>query len=873
MSILREFGGENELELKENLKYNLKESENLVSIIDYMGRVTNPEKIMLKSFNDVANICEYFRDPDINIKYGDMALLSLNANNEVENFKKLESNLLESDYEEIENKVLRAALSERFAKGGILLVNSDNFEYAGYFKDILDDMGYNLVDSVGINKEDKVVSFLNDGYEKLLEYKEVHKIVLDGLEKTKDRNYSEKEKNLVNIFKFHGYKVKNYEDIVKEIKNEKNSELKVLKDTIDDFLTKKVERMRYSGDLKELTHYVRAELGEKDYEVFKVLCLDKQNNIIKNSNLFYGTIDRSAVYPREILKLALDSEAHSMMFIHNHPSGNLTPSKKDISLTQEMGDMLERVGCRLVDSVVISREGYTSMRENNLATFSKLTEKPNPVSIELEKEPLIESPKVERSEVKEKELAFKRDTELSPVEEKFIKRFLEKCEKGVNPVKNEALGQLFNPVTGNEYKGLDALILLEKSSEKGYVDSRWLTLNEADKLGYNIKKGEKATTLEKTILRDKDGEVLTKNRYENLSVEEKVAFFQESVQRDKIRIHLFNGEQIENFPKLEKTIERDVEKLLKNIPCKIEERAGELSYYDRENDIIVISQNLKGKDREFELLKQFINSTSHPNRLDREYDVLSKNHYKEEFISSVALTLLKNHLGVENSGEDGYLFKKIGKEFNDKPQELYEILKASEKVALGVLNSSRLERDDFKDLKVKLNFSEVDFKVKDGTTLEGVEGYRLLSKILLKDKEIERNFEERKNVDFEIECKSFKSGRVRVELGALEFGGQEKVAKGLEYKFKSTVKEIEINADRYISPFINNKNIESEKSEVLRLNRSFNRRAMNFCEKIMTDEKERSLELDKSIKMEKLNPWKKFQEERRERGQSLGRER
>ena len=870
MSILRDFGGENELELKENLKYNLKESENLVSIIDYMGRVTSSEKILLKNFNDVANICEYFRDPDINIKYGDMALLSLNANNEVESFKKLESNVLETNYEEIEKDVLKAALSERFAKGGILLVNSDNFEYAGYFKDTLDNMGYNLVDSVGIDKEDKVVSFLNDGYEKTLQYNGIHKIVLESLEKTKERNYSEKEKNLVNIFKTHGYQVKNYEDIVKEIKNEKNSELKILKDTIDDFLEKKIERMRYSGDLKELAHYVRAELGEKDYEVFKVLCLDKQNNIIKNSNLFYGTIDRSVVYPREILKLALDREAHSVMFIHNHPSGNLTPSKKDISLTQEMGDMLERVGCRLVDSVVISREGYTSMREGNLAAFSKLTEKPNPVSIELETETLVEIPKVERNEVKEKELAFKRDIELSPMEEKFIKRFLEKCEKGINPVKNEVLGQLFNPVTGNEYKGLDALVLLEKSSEKRYTDSRWLTLNEADRLGYNIKKGEKATTLEKTILRDKDGEIFTKNRYENLSIEEKVAFFQENVRKDRIRIHLFNGEQIENFPKLEKAIERDMEKLLKNIPCKIEERVGDLSYYDRANDTIIISQNLKGKDRELELLKQFINSTSHPNRLDREYDILSKNHYKEEFIGSIALTLLKNHLGLE---KDGYIFKKIGKEFIDKPQELYEILKSSEKVVLGVLNSGRLERDDFKDLKVKLNFSEVDFKVKDGITLEGIEGYRLLSKILLKDKEIERNFEERRNVEFEIECKSFKSGKVRVELGALEFGGQEEVAKGLEYKFKSIVKEIEINADKYISPFINYKNIESEKSEVLRLNRSFNRRAMNFCEKIMTDEKERGLDLDKSIKMEKLNPWKKFQEERRERGQSLCRER
>ncbi|MDX8337106.1 JAB domain-containing protein [Candidatus Cetobacterium colombiensis] len=873
MSILREFGGENELELKENLKYNLKESENLVSIIDYMGKTKKPERVMIKSFKEVADICEYFRDPDINIKHGDMVLLSLNANNEVENFKKLECNTFKENYEEMEKEVLKAALSEKFAKGGVLLVNDDSFKHGEDFKTILEDMGYNILDIVGIDKEDKVVSILNEGHEKNLEYSGFHKTIMENLEKTKERDHNEKEKNLVNIFKIHGYKVKNYEDIVKEIKSEKTPELKILKNTIDDFLEKKIERMRYRGDLKELTNYVRAELGEKDYEVFKVLCLDKQNNIIKNSNLFYGTIDRSAVYPREILKLALDNEAHSLIFIHNHPSGNLTPSKKDISLTQEMGDMLERIGCRLADSIVVSREGYLSMKEERLTTFSKLTEKPNPISIELEKDPLIETPKVERNEVKEKELAFKRDIELSPGEEKFIKRFLEKCEKGINPVKNEVLGQLFNPVTGKEYKGLDALVLLEKSSEKRYMDSRWLTLNEADRLGYNIKKGEKAITLEKTILRNQDGEILTKNRYEKLSVEEKVAFFKENIQSEKIRVHLFNGEQIENFPKLEKSIERDVDKLLKNIPCKIEERAGDLSYYDRAHDTIIISQNLKGKDREVELLKQFINSTSHPNRLDREHNILSKNHYKEEFKSSVAFTLLKNHLGLESSEKDGYVFKKIGREFKDKPQELYDVLKSSEKVALGVLNTGMLERDDFKDLKVKLNFSEVDFKVKDGATLEGVEGYRLLSKILLKDKEIERNFEERRNVEFEIQCKSFKSGRVRVELGALEFGGQEEVAKGLEYKFKSIAKEIDHNVDKYISPSINRENIEKEKNQVLRLNRSFNRRTMNFCEKIMRDEKERSLDLDKSIKLEKLNPWKKFQEERRERGQSLGRER
>ncbi|MGL5623941.1 JAB domain-containing protein, partial [Cetobacterium sp.] len=573
MSILKEFGVENELELKENLKYNSKESQGLVSIIDYMGKTKSLDKIEIKGFSEVADICEYFRDLDNNIKYGDMALLSLNSNNEVQSFKKLETNILETNYEELGKEVFKTALSDRFAKGGVLLVNAETFKYGEDLADILDDMGYRLLDSIGIDKDDKVVSFVNERFEKTLEYSGFYKLILENSEKMKDRWQNENEKKLVSIFKSHGYKVKNYEDIVKEIKSERTTELKVLKNTIDDFLEKKIERMRYNGDLKELTNYVRAELAEKDHEIFKVLCLDKHNNIIKNKNLFYGTIDRSAVYPREILKLAIDNDAHSLIFIHNHPSGNLTPSKKDIELTQEMVNMLKCIGCRLEDSIIVSREGHVSMKEKELARFNNLTERIESIPSIPQTERFIEIPVVQKNEVKEKELEFTKEKQLSQIDEKFIKRFLEKCKLGINPMRNDVLGQLFNPVTGNEFKGLDALILLEKSSEKGYKDSRWLTLNEVDSLGLSTKKGEIATILEKNILRDKDRQLLTKSRYEALSIEEKVGFFKENVQTDKVRIHLFNAEQIDSFPKLEKNTERDINKFLKNIPSKIEERS------------------------------------------------------------------------------------------------------------------------------------------------------------------------------------------------------------------------------------------------------------------------------------------------------------
>ncbi|MGL5918491.1 MAG: JAB domain-containing protein, partial [Cetobacterium sp.] len=790
MSLLKKFGGEDELQLKENLKYGNKETEGLKDIIDYMTKVKDQNKIEIKGFNDISNIPEVFKQDGS--KDSDMFLLSLNSNNEIENFTKLNVNILENSEKEITKEFLNVALNDKFAKGGILFVNTDTFSYHSELSYLLETVGYNLLDTVRIDKDDKVMSTETSTTE-TLKCNGFYKKIFQNLNEVKTNQKTEKEKNILNIFNEAGYKVKNYDDVVDKIKSEATPELKIIKNTIDDFLEKKLERMKYKGDLKEIVDYVRAEIGEKDYEVFKVLCLDKNNNIIKNQNLFKGTIDRSAVYPREIFKLAVQTKAHSLMFIHNHPSGNLTFSRKDMSLTQEMLDSLKHIETRLIDSVVVSRKGYKSMAEDGIAGFPKVIEKSDKIEPEIVENLEVQKKLNSEKNIAENKFQFKDLEKLTSYEEKFIKKVLERCEKGENPFQNSVVGNVYNPINNKEFKGLDALILLERSSFKNYKDSRWITFNEADSVGAYIRKGEKAVTIEKTVLREKNGELLKKDKYDKISPKDKLDFFQNNVRTDKIRIHLFNVEQVENFPQLGLTKERNIKELLKNIPSKIEEREKNQSYYSREYDSIVIPKGLSNEEKEIQLLKHFISSTSHPDRQDRKHDLLSKDYYKEEFLNLLAMELLKNNFSIYREENNVKLLQKIAQTYKDSPEEFYQLLKSGEKAGLGVLSTLDVEREDFKELKVKINFSEVNFEVKDGSTVKGIEAYNLLSKVILKDKELQIAVKDIKNIELEIEHKRFKTGKIRLELGSSEFGKHEIVSKALNHKFQSIFKDVEQN--------------------------------------------------------------------------------
>ena len=112
--------------------------------------------------------------------------------------------------------------------------------------------------------------------------------------------------------------------------------------------------------------YLRLNLGTEEREVFGVILLDSQHGVLRFERLFYGTIDSASVYPREIVKLALQHNAAAVVLAHNHPSGNPEPSEADIKLTQRVQQALQTVDIRLLDHLIVSGTHSVSLAERAL---------------------------------------------------------------------------------------------------------------------------------------------------------------------------------------------------------------------------------------------------------------------------------------------------------------------------------------------------------------------------------------------------------------------------------------------------------------------------------------------------------------------------
>lgn len=112
--------------------------------------------------------------------------------------------------------------------------------------------------------------------------------------------------------------------------------------------------------------YLMTRLGRAEREIFCVMFLDTQNRLIATEDLFMGTIDGAAVYPREVLKAALKHNAAAVLLAHNHPSGVVEPSQADQRITQRLQTALEFVDVRVLDHFVVSGTEYSSFAERGL---------------------------------------------------------------------------------------------------------------------------------------------------------------------------------------------------------------------------------------------------------------------------------------------------------------------------------------------------------------------------------------------------------------------------------------------------------------------------------------------------------------------------
>ena len=107
-------------------------------------------------------------------------------------------------------------------------------------------------------------------------------------------------------------------------------------------------------------------LRDRDHEVFVVLLLDNQNRVVHYHELFRGTIDAASVYPREVVKLALNKGAAEVILAHNHPSGVAEPSSADRLITEKLVQALGLVDIRVLDHLIVGDGVTVSFAERGL---------------------------------------------------------------------------------------------------------------------------------------------------------------------------------------------------------------------------------------------------------------------------------------------------------------------------------------------------------------------------------------------------------------------------------------------------------------------------------------------------------------------------
>ena len=117
--------------------------------------------------------------------------------------------------------------------------------------------------------------------------------------------------------------------------------------------------------------FSRVKLSGLANEAFMVVYINVKNEVIDYALPQEGTLDNVAIYPRRIIETALDKHASGVILVHNHPSGNPLPSKEDKILTKEISDAASALDIRILDHLIVRKQGYFSFMKNKILISSK----------------------------------------------------------------------------------------------------------------------------------------------------------------------------------------------------------------------------------------------------------------------------------------------------------------------------------------------------------------------------------------------------------------------------------------------------------------------------------------------------------------------
>jgi DNA repair protein RadC len=140
------------------------------------------------------------------------------------------------------------------------------------------------------------------------------------------------------------------------------TELKVVHAAAGRLARGQVQKRPVLSSWSSVIDYCRTTMAFAEKEQFRVLFLDKRSQLIADELQQVGTVDHTPVYPREVVKRALELSATALILVHNHPSGDPTPSHADIQMTQTIIDVARPLGIAVHDHIVVGRDGHASLK-------------------------------------------------------------------------------------------------------------------------------------------------------------------------------------------------------------------------------------------------------------------------------------------------------------------------------------------------------------------------------------------------------------------------------------------------------------------------------------------------------------------------------
>jgi DNA repair protein RadC len=140
------------------------------------------------------------------------------------------------------------------------------------------------------------------------------------------------------------------------------SELKIVEAAAKRLAQNSIEKRHSLGSSSLVLQYCRTAMAYIDHEEFRILFLDKKNQLLADEVQGVGTVDHAPVYPREIMRRALELSATAIILVHNHPSGDPSPSTADIAMTMQIAQLGKALNIVVRDHLIIGRQGHASFK-------------------------------------------------------------------------------------------------------------------------------------------------------------------------------------------------------------------------------------------------------------------------------------------------------------------------------------------------------------------------------------------------------------------------------------------------------------------------------------------------------------------------------